>query len=410
MAASVTLFLRNLRSRVSTDEPDAKLLSQFTYSHDDEAFVALVRRHGPMVLGVCRRHLRDPHDVEDAFQATFLVLARKAESVRRPERLAGWLHGVARNVARNARRGTVPVADASLLAGDHEDLLSQLTAREALTIIDEEVDRLPEKYRLPVIWCCLEGLTQEEAARRLGWTPDSVRGRLERGRRLLHERLAKRGLTLSAALAVAEVARGAKLPAGLLRAAVAVRHGGQAPVIALADAVMRGVVVGNLRLAVLVSLVLLTGSVAGVGFAAWSRSDEQQDAAQPAKPATASNDQEENRVATRLTRIDIKRLLVSRRWMYGYEPKKACRYEELPDGSLLAVNEWGVKSRLELRDSPSAGVLIHAVDWNLSAFLVGKQGMYACLWGNGTRWRAVDEDAEAALNSINEILRRVKPR
>src|SRR5262249_537720 len=184
-------------------------------SRDPAAFEALLARHGPMVLRVCQRVLGNWHDAEDAFQATFLVLARKAASVRSTAALGAWLHGVACRVALGARlssarrrRLAAPAPDLAPL-DPCPDPLSELTAREALQILDEEVQRLPQPYRLPVILCCLEGLSQEEAARQLGWTPGSVKGRLERGRKRLHQRLAGRGLALPAALALVEVSRSA---------------------------------------------------------------------------------------------------------------------------------------------------------------------------------------------------------
>jgi RNA polymerase sigma factor (sigma-70 family) len=198
-------------------ETDAVLLNRFASSADGDAFAALVRRHWPMVWCVCRRVLHDAHEAEDASQATFLVLARKAAALRRPDRLAAWLHGTAHHLALNCRTADVrrKRRDAgwfrSAPTAPPRDPLEELTAREFLACVDEEVRRLPEVYRLPVILCCLEGYSQEEAARRLGWTPGSVKGRLERGRTRLHAQLAGRGLGLSAALAAVEVARGRSL-------------------------------------------------------------------------------------------------------------------------------------------------------------------------------------------------------
>jgi RNA polymerase sigma factor (sigma-70 family) len=166
-----------------------------------------------MALGVCRRVLRDAQDAEDAAQAAFLVLARKAATLRRPDALAGWLHGVARHLAlkccragdRRRERETRGARVASPLPPP--DPLDQLTAREMLQVLDEELQRLPEVYRVPVILCCLEGRTQDEAAAQVGWTPGSLRGRLERGRKHLHARLARRGLELSVAWAALEVSQ-----------------------------------------------------------------------------------------------------------------------------------------------------------------------------------------------------------
>jgi RNA polymerase sigma factor (sigma-70 family) len=227
MAASSDNLLRYIRRLAvhaeSNESSDTALLGRFLANRDERAFAALVERHAALVLQVCWRILGNIHDAQDAFQATFLVLARKAATVRPPEALPAWLHGVARRVAlktRSARfrkqRLERPLAEMTM--DPRPDPLSELSVRDYLAIIDEEVRRLPEVYRLPVILCCLEGRSIEEAAQQLGWTTGSVKGRLERGRARLHARLARRGLTLSAALAATELSRGAvsaALAAGL---------------------------------------------------------------------------------------------------------------------------------------------------------------------------------------------------
>jgi RNA polymerase sigma factor (sigma-70 family) len=209
-------------------DSDAELLDRFARLHDQDAFAALAARHGPMVLNACRRLLGDAHAAEDAFQATFLVLARRAGVLRRPEALAGWLYGVAHRVAREARRrdarphrGLAEVPD---VLDPRPDPLAELTARDLLRVVEEEVQCLPPVQRLPVVLCCFEGLSQEEAARRLGCTVGAVKGRLERGRSRLNARLVRRGLGLSVALAVAEGSGAARalppaLPSSMARAA-----------------------------------------------------------------------------------------------------------------------------------------------------------------------------------------------
>ncbi len=178
---------------------DGQLLEWFVHHREEAAFAALVRRHGPMVLSVCRRVLRNSHDAEDAFQATFLVLAEKAPSVRQPELLANWLYGVAYRTALHARRRASrrsererEVATLSTVSGD-----SEMEARELRRVLDEELQALPEKYRAPLVLCYLEGMTNEEAARRLGWPSGSMSYRLARGRELLRERLESRLAGLS---------------------------------------------------------------------------------------------------------------------------------------------------------------------------------------------------------------------
>ena len=217
MTPALAHVLRHLRRVVALPEPvpDSVLLGRFSRGRDEAAFADLVARHGPMVRRVCRRVLADASVAEDCFQATFLVLARKASSLRRPAALASWLHGVALRVAKAARRAGVRdrlcqlPANAPEASDPHPDPLEELTAREFLVAVEEEVQRLPEVNRLPLILCCLEGLSEEEAARRLGWTRSSLRGRLARGRKRLHSRLVKRGLTLAAAVFTTELSRGA---------------------------------------------------------------------------------------------------------------------------------------------------------------------------------------------------------
>jgi RNA polymerase sigma factor (sigma-70 family) len=241
MPTHIDRLLRYVRRIASPSDPESNdfgLLARYLADGDPAAFAALVTRHGPMVLRVCQHILGNRHDAEDAFQATFLVLARKAARVRPTGCLAGWLHGVASRVALGARTAARRRGAALPLDGaptdPRPDPLAELSARDTLRILEEEVQRLPEAYRLPVTLCCLHGLTQEEAARQLGWTPGSVKGRLERGRKRLQRRLAGRGLGLAAALALVEVARataagpGGKLMASTALAAVAVASGNTA--------------------------------------------------------------------------------------------------------------------------------------------------------------------------------------
>ena len=186
------------------DVSDGQLLERFTAGDDadEPAFDALVERHGPMVLRVCRRLLDDPNDAEDAFQATFLVLLRQARSIRHTGSLAAWLHGVAQRVAARARvesaRRRRIERHAIKQAAERNDDPDRLDL-EAL--IDVELARLPRKYREPIVLCYLEELTHEGAADRLGWPVGTVRGRLARARDLLRSRLIRRGITASAALA-----------------------------------------------------------------------------------------------------------------------------------------------------------------------------------------------------------------
>ena len=179
----------------SIGSSEGELLERFVTGHDEVAFEALVARHGPMVLGVCRQLLRDPNDVDDAFQATFLVLVRKAGTLRRRDLLGNWLYGVAYRVAARAR--SLSARRNSRVASGHDSVesltdlecgqevgLDQTMLLEQGPWLHQEVSHLPEKYRVPIVLCYFEGLTHDEAASRLGWPLGTVKGRLARARDL----------------------------------------------------------------------------------------------------------------------------------------------------------------------------------------------------------------------------------
>jgi RNA polymerase sigma factor (sigma-70 family) len=190
-----------LRRRYAPATPDAALLLAYTARRDGAAFRALVERHGPLVLRLCRRWLRDA-DAEDAFQATFLVLARRAGSLRNPDALAAWLYGVCRRICSNARAAHERrrKAEARVLPRSPTDPTDELSARELLEALDADLDRLPERYRLPLLLVYWQGLTHAETAQRLGLTTGALHGRLVRGRAKLAARLRRRGLAPSALL------------------------------------------------------------------------------------------------------------------------------------------------------------------------------------------------------------------
>jgi RNA polymerase sigma factor (sigma-70 family) len=201
---------------------DGQLLVRFLRQRDEEAFAVLVERYGPLVLGVCRRVLPEGHDAEDAFQATFLVLVRKAASLNRTESLANWLYTVAYRLSLKARGQCARRRARELEVGTmRPNQVSEVgETADVLPILDEELHALPEKYRAPLLLCYLQGKTNVEAARELGWRPGSMSRRLSRGRELLRQRLLKRGVALSAAgLAVFLTQQAtATVPAALLAA------------------------------------------------------------------------------------------------------------------------------------------------------------------------------------------------
>jgi len=221
-----------LNEGTAGDLTDRELLNRFVMERGEAAqaaFAVLVERHAPMVLEVCRQLLGDVHDAQDASQATFLVLAKKARSIRRPEAIGSWLHGVALRVA-----GKAKVAAARRRA--HERRGGEMAARsegewdrsERWPELHEEIDRLPERYRLPVVLCYLEGLTHGQAALRLGWPVGTVESRLARARDRLRQRLARRGampaIALLGARSLAGGAGGAVSPAWIEATARAATH------------------------------------------------------------------------------------------------------------------------------------------------------------------------------------------
>ena len=206
---------------------DGELLSQFLAQRDESAFEALVLRHGPMVWGVCRRILANAADAEDAFQVTFLVLVRKSAALVGRAVVGDWLHGVARRTALNARRMAAH-RRAKEEAMARPEVPDESRRDDRLALLDAALSRLPEKYRLPIVLCDLEGHTRQEAAGRLGWREGTVAGRLARGRELLARWLVRQGLVVSAAaLGTAFTASSAPaaLVASTIRAATLVAAG-----------------------------------------------------------------------------------------------------------------------------------------------------------------------------------------
>src|SRR5262245_23024700 len=196
-----TSLIDHLRRAVFPDGAgvgDGELLGRFVERHDEAAFAALVNRHGPMVWGVCRR-LLNRHDAEDAFQATFLILARKAASVRSRETVGNWLYGVAHQTALQARRTAARrrVKEVQVTTMPDTEAVEPDPWADLQPLLDEELSRLPDIYRTVIVLCDLEGRTRKEVARRLGVPEGTVAGRISRARTLLARRLTRRGVALS---------------------------------------------------------------------------------------------------------------------------------------------------------------------------------------------------------------------
>jgi RNA polymerase sigma factor (sigma-70 family) len=216
------------------DLTDAALLERFLRQREEAAFAILVQRHGPMVLAVCRRLCGNDAAAEDAFQATFLVLVRRAGSIRKWASLGSWLYGVARHIASRARTqaATRQHHERRCKRMPPAEPLDDLTWQELRTVLDDEVGRLPEQYRAAIVSCYLEGQSYEQAAHELGWPKSSVANRLARAREMLRKQLVRRGITLSGgvlAAALGENAGGVQVTARLIidtvKAAAAIAAG-----------------------------------------------------------------------------------------------------------------------------------------------------------------------------------------
>jgi RNA polymerase sigma factor (sigma-70 family) len=271
MAARSSNVVRQLCAVLAHEETarlaDADLLARYVQERDAAAFETLVRRHGPMVHSVCRRILRNEQDAEDAFQATFLVLVRRAASLHSPSTLASWLHGVAYRTALEARSAAARrrVKEATVLP---RTVVPDEPWVELWPVLDEELGRLAEKYRTVIVLCDLEGKTRREVARQLGCAEGTVASRLARGRGILAKRLARRGFTGSCvALALANGAASAHVPAGIVFSTVAAAGSCAATgaaakafvsteVVALSEGVLKSMLLTKVKSAIAVLLVL----------------------------------------------------------------------------------------------------------------------------------------------------------
>jgi RNA polymerase sigma factor (sigma-70 family) len=298
-----------------------QLLERYLEGRDELAFKALVARHGPMVLGVCRRMLSDQTDVEDAFQATFLVLVRRARQLGPADALGPWLYGVAARVALRARsdaarrRRIEPISQRySSDSGDRPAI-----DRELGEVLDQELDRLPTKYRSPIVLCYLEGQTHEEAARQLKWPIGTVKGRLARARDLLRSRLVRRGLGPAVAALSPAIARDAsaalheELVDRTVQSAFKVAFGlGAAHVVStsitsLVEGVLTSMFIDTLKwagLAVIVSGLALTGAVVSARQETGQRERKPSEVVASASDASSTKWQADGEAASAVRSVD----------------------------------------------------------------------------------------------------------
>jgi RNA polymerase sigma factor (sigma-70 family) len=269
METAVRHVLKSLCGHALRTETDRSLLDSFAERNDEQAFGELVRRHGSFVLGTCRRVLGNAADAEDAFQATFLVLARKAASIRWSGSIKSWLHGVACRVAMKARGQVLRRRQKETEAGStREPVQSPAESwNDVRPILDAELEQLPAKCRAVLLLCYLEGKTADEAAAELGWSVGSVKGHLQRGRERLRNRLGRRGLTLSAVLVTGLIAEPTLESAALAMATTqsalsfAAESASSAfltePVLSLAQGALQAMTIAKVKWVGLVAAVLL---------------------------------------------------------------------------------------------------------------------------------------------------------
>jgi RNA polymerase sigma factor (sigma-70 family) len=296
-------YIRRLRRGRAGESAldDVELLHRFLTQRDQSAFAILMQRYGAMVWGLCVRRLGETPEAEDAFQATFLVLVRKAASLRGPQLLGPWLYGVAYRTALRLRgqRARRTVREVSLPEQIAEERPEPKWS-ELRPVLDEEIQRLPTKYRLPVLLCYLQGLSSEEAAQRLGCAKGTVFSRLSRARALLRRRLVRRGVDVSVGaltvmLAENETMRAAPSLAlremtvrtSLLFAAGTAGQSLSAPLAALVDGVVRSMILSKVKFAVVIVLALGIAG-AGAGILGFHSEAEQPTSKQLSKPATAA--------------------------------------------------------------------------------------------------------------------------
>src|SRR5262245_45073130 len=191
---------------IADDCTDRELLRRYSSSRNGAAFAELVRRHGPMVYGTCRRIAHNGPDADDAFQATFFVLARKADAIRSKDAVGAWLHGVAVKVAQRARQQAVTRRRHQMAAARPEAVHPATPAADWWTVVDDEINQLPAALRQVLLTCIVGGKSRSQAARELGWPEGTVAKRLTRAREELAKRLARRGVTLSVAALMSALA------------------------------------------------------------------------------------------------------------------------------------------------------------------------------------------------------------
>jgi membrane fusion protein, multidrug efflux system len=309
------------------------------------AFAALVEWHGPMVWRVCRDVLRESNDADDAFQATFLILARRAGAIRKRSSLGPWLYGVALRVSRSARNRAARRRNRELIAAgpEREESMADVDRLDAAPILHEEVGRLPEKYRAPLVLCYFQGLTHDQAASQLGWPVGTVRSRLAEARDRLRPRLLRRGAAPSVAILMATGRADAvtAVPAALSSATVgiAVRAGAAgtvpAAVAALVGTTLREM---NTMKTSMIATSLVTVALviaAGVGYVAARPQDPQK----PVTPRQIDQAPKDDAVASKITvaAVQSKAVTIAQQYVCRIHSRRYIEVRTLEEGHITAI-------------------------------------------------------------------------
>lgn len=291
MRSRFTTICRQFTAVTAEAAADAELLSRFVKTRDDEAFAWIVKRHGPMVWSVCRNLLANATDADDAFQATFLALARGSKSVRKPEALGAWLHGVAVRVANKLKRSAARRTNREKKVAVPESISinSDSQWNELLAAVHEEVAKLPDGERTAFVVCCLEGVRQPDAIAQLGWKPGTLTGRLSKAKKRLLDRLTQRGLTPAAAIGaigLGSTTGQAVVPAALVTSVTNfAANAGTVP--ATLIELTQGVTTMTIsKVKIIAATVLVAGSLTMGGGAIWFTNADAQSA--PIAPSTPS--------------------------------------------------------------------------------------------------------------------------
>jgi RNA polymerase sigma factor (sigma-70 family) len=338
---------------------DSMLLDAYRNSRNDAAFGQLVKRYARLVWHVCRNLTRCDADAEDAFQATFLVLARNAGKIAKPERLGSWLHGVACRVCSKARReaGRRNKRERAVANGEASNNVTDSKWDQALAAVHEELAGMPEIYRLPFVLCCLEGKGTTEAANQLGWKLGTLSGRLTRAKDLLIARLESRGIAIGAVAAAAFTVGTTNAPASIVGNAASIASGTTIPGSILY--LSQGVIGMNFhRIKLLAAAIMLTGGL-GIGLGTTWLANAQD----PAKPKTPEVDGKLN-INSLTAIVDVPASTDSKpvkKWEYYYNPKHDGRANGIKPSEfeqLLADMEpygWEFVGEVNMRVATPAG-------------------------------------------------------